>query len=151
MYENWFSGYCSEREHTAQVRGWFQNPAKLTQDRIAWYDKEAQQLIEDAQQLIADLTEYRKALAARYGELETALYTRSLLLIRHPACTWSKTGVKYEITIVRRYEDGTEKTELNEVYEGRARRDAIARYEALTAQYPGINAEKQIEKRAWER
>ena len=151
-YEHWFrSGNFYQQEHTAQVLGWLQDPAKLTQDQISYYDKSAQELITEAQQLIEDLGQYREALAARYGELETALYTRTLKLERHPACSWSRKGVTYSITITRSYEDHTEAEELRETYIGKDRRTALARYEELKKQYPGIESVKDIEKRSWER
>ena len=59
-------------------------------------------------------------------------------------------GISYVVTIKRILADGTEQEELRESYEGKARRTAIARYAELLKQNPGIEAEKDIEKRQWE-
>jgi len=51
----------------------------------------------------------------------------------------------------QRYEDGTEIQELNEHYTGKQRREALARFEELRKQRPGIELVKDIEKRSWEK
>ena len=56
-----------------------------------------------------------------------------------------------ELPLSRRYEDGTEVDELHEHFPGKQRREALARYEALKRSRPGIQAEKDIDRRSWER
>ena len=115
---------------------------------VAYKDKNAESHIEDLETIIADLKEYRQALAARYGELETMAYKRQLKLERFPAMSYQ--GISYVVTIKRILADGTEQEELRESYEGKERRIAIARYAELLKQNPGIEAVKEIEKRQWE-
>ena len=116
---------------------------------VAYKDKNAESHIEDLETIIADLKEYRQALAARYGELETMAYKRELLIERHPA--WGSHGISYVVTIKRILADGTEQKELRESYTGKDRSIALKRFEELKKQNPGIKATKDIEKRQWER
>ena len=94
------------------------------------------------------LKDYRQALAARYGELETMPYTRLLKLER---CPHWKGNIEYTVTITKTFPDKTEIKELREVYPGKERRKAIARYEQLKKERPGIEAVMDIEKRQWEK
>ena len=59
--------------------------------------------------------------------------------------------IEYIITITRTFSDGTKKEDSREVFPGKERCKAIARYKALLKQYPGIPAEMDIEKRSWEK
>ena len=52
-------------EGRINITGYLQHPAKLTTEKIKHYDQTAARLIFEAQQAVADLTEYRQALAAR--------------------------------------------------------------------------------------
>ena len=115
---------------------------------VAYKDKDAESHIAGLEAIIADLKEYRQALAARYGELETMAYKRQLKIERFPAMSYQ--GISYVVTIKRILADGTEQEELRESYEGKERRIAIARYAELLKQNPGIEATKDIEKRQWE-
>ena len=128
---------------------YWNNPRKLdTADRIASNDKDAAQHIEELKAIIADLQEYRQALATRYGQLETMPYKRELLIERHPA--WGSHGTSYDLNITRTMEDGTKQDELREYYTGKDRSVALKRFEELKKQNPGIKATKDIAKRQWE-
>ena len=81
--------------------------------------------------------------------LQTAPYKLRLELKREAG--WRGKGVDYYVNIYRTYEDGTEVMELNEHYTGKQRREALARFEELKKQRPGIEIMKDIEKRSWER
>lgn len=124
-------------------------PDTLTQEKVAYYDNRAAEYIQYAQTLIDNLTEYRQALAARYNQLETAAYRYELKIERQPPSSYAK--VKYFVTLDKIYDDGTRITEINERYEGKQRREALARFEELKKQRPGIEAIMDIEKRHWER
>lgn len=50
----------------------------------------------------------------------------------------------YFVRIVRTYEDGTTETQLSETYPGKQRREALARYDELRKQRPGIETLKDI-------
>lgn len=145
-YQDWFDSWHGGEVH---LRGYFQSPDKLTTKEIPRHDASAARLLEEARQLIEDLTAYRQALAARYAMLETAPCRLCLELVRRPS--WGGGGVSFTLRLFRRYDDGTEIDELHERYTGRQRREAIARYEALRRSRPGIQAEKDLERRPWER
>ena len=98
--------------------------------------------------MIADLKDYQIALAARYAELETMSYQYRLELTR---CPHWKGCIEYFVRIVKTLEDGSEIEELREKYSGKDRHKAIARFEELKKQRPGIEAEKRIEKQQWEK
>ena len=149
-YEALFHRYGSpSREAEINIRGYLVKPDKLTQERIRGFDESAAGIIARCEETIAALKEYRQALAARYAELDAAPYSLRLELERKPS--YNGSGVLYYIRIIRAYQDGTEVLELNEAYTGKDRRTALARFEELKKQRPGIEIMKDIEKRSWER
>ena len=126
-----------------------QAPKKLTTTKeVVYRDGNAAQDIKRLEKLIADLKDYRQALAARYAQLETMSYTDRLEIERYPT---SYAGIKFYVRIVRSYEDGTTENILHETYTGKDRRAAINRFEELKKQRPGIEAVKDLERRSWER
>ena len=138
-------------QDSAEVRPYIyiQHPRKLsTPEQIMYRDKDAAENIRRLESIIADLKDYRQALAARYGELETMPYTHLLKLER---CPHWKGNIEYTVTITKTFPDKTEIKELREVYAGKERRNAIARYEQLKKERPGIEAVMDIEKRQWEK
>lgn len=149
-YETLFTRYgCPSDEARISITGCLHHPEKLTLDQIKNNDGYALRIIEEARTVIADLTEYRKGLAARYAQLTTAPYSLRLELERYPANSFH--GVSFEVRIIKRYEDGTTVPELIEKYPGKERRQALARFEELKKQRPGIELWKDIERRSWER
>ena len=149
-YESLFTRYGSpSTEADICIRGYLTRPDKLTQERIRGNDESAARLIERCEEVIASLKEYRQALAERYAMLQTAPYKLRLELKREAG--WRGKGVDYYVNIYRTYEDGTEVMELNEHYAGKQRREALARFEELKKQRPGIETVKDIERRSWER
>lgn len=138
-------------QDSAEVRSYIyiQAPQKLrTPEEIAYRDKTTAESIKQLEKILEDLKDYRQALAARYGELETMPYTRLLKLER---CPHWKGNIEYIITITKTHSDGTKRTELREVYSGKDRRKAIARYQELQKQRPGLESVIDIEKRSWEK
>lgn len=149
-YDKLFTRFGSpSNEVEIRINGYLIKPDKLTQDRVKVYDESAAHLIERCEETIAALKEYRKALAARYAELDAAPYSLRLELERKPS--YNGSGVLYYIRIIRAYQDGTEVQELAETYQGKQRREALARFEELKKQRPGIETVKDIERRSWER
>lgn len=149
-YDHLFTRYGSpSKEAEIRITAYLLRPDTLTADRIGWNDEQAARVIADCQQTIEALQEYRQALAARYAALETAPYSLRLELKRDPG--WRGSGVDYYVTLYRTYEDGTEVKELNEHYKGKQRREALARFEELKKQRPGIATVKDIERKSWER
>ena len=137
----------------AETRPWimFYNTAKLsTVDGIARADGRAARDIADLENIIADLREYRQALAARYAELETMAYTYTLKLERCHRFTYRKTYIEYTVTLVKTMEDGTTCEELREVYPGKKRKRAFERFAEIKKQRPGITAIQDTDKKQWE-
>lgn len=149
-YLDLFQLYGSPREDAdIRLTGYLSRPDTLTADRIKRNDESAARLIDECQELLTDLTEYRQALAARYAALATAAYHDRLELIRERR--WRESPVVYHVQIVRTYEDGTTETPLHETYHGQERRKAFARFAELQKQRPGIETMQDTDKRSWER
>ena len=149
-YRKYLSRYGSPAD-SAEIRPYIYlvSPQKLTTpEEIARRDKYALESITELEHIIAALKDYRQALAARYGELETMPYKRLLMLDR---CPHWKGHIEYIVSITRICEDKTKIQELREVYTGKERSKAIARYRELLKQYPGIESEMDIAKQKWEK
>lgn len=148
--ETMFRRYGSpSTEGRVEIRDYLLLPEKLTENEIRRYDESAARIIAECESTIEAMKEYRQALAARYATLETAPYSLRLELKREPG--WRGRGIDYYVTLYKTYEDGTEVMELNEHYTGKQRREALARFEELRKQRPGIELVKDIEKRSWEK
>lgn len=149
-YRKYLTRYGSPSD-TGEIRFsiYLTAPEKLTTPKdIVWRDKHTAEEINRLETVLEALKDYRKDLAARYGELETMPYTRLLKLERHPH--W-KGHIEYIITITRKFSDKTEIDELREVYPGKERKKAFDRTAQLLKQFPGIPYEKDIDRRSWER
>ena len=134
----------------AEVRPWifFYKADKLTDEHdIKNADETAEREIAELQSLIDDLKEYRQALAARYAQLQTMTYSERLEIRRFPA-NWD--GVHYEVLIVARFEDGTERQTFFRSFPGKERHKALALFEEMRKQRPGIETVKDIAKKSWE-
>lgn len=148
-YENLFTCWGTRSEEgRVEIRGYYLRPDKLTADWVSRCDESAARTIQECQDAIDALTEYRRKLAERYATLQTAPYKLRLELERHRAYRGS---VTYYVRIVRTYEDGTTVRELTEEYPGKERHTARARFEALKKERPGIECFVDIEKGRWER
>ena len=124
-------------------------PDKLsTVAEILQNNERASRTIAELESYITALREYQQELAKRAAQLETMGYKLSLTLERYKRY---QGGVEYYITLTKTLDDGTQVKELSETYTGKERRQAIARFEALKKQRPGIEAVKDIEKESWER
>lgn len=149
-YSALFERYGSPSEE-AEIRfyGYLTRPDKLdTFKRIRDNDDRAARMIADCKHLVAQLTAYRQDLAKRYNELATMPSRDRLLLERAPHYSGK---IIYYIRFFTDYEDGTTVCTASEAFEGRDRHKAIARFEELKKQRPGIEAIKDIEKRSWEK
>ena len=148
-YKDLFNRFGTLTEHSeVRISIYLTRPDKVdTTKRILENDKRAERDIFELKQIIEDLQDYRRALAARYGELETMSYHDVLTLERKPY----RTPIAYDIEIKRVFEDKTENRVLFEHYEGKDRHKALKRFDELRKQHPGIEAIKDIEKRNWER
>lgn len=149
-YHDLLYRFGSEQE-SAEVRPYLyiHSPHKLTTlSEIQYRDKATAEYITQLESIIENLKDYRKALAERYGALETMPYTRQLKLERHPH--W-KGHIEYIITITRSYPDKTKIAELREVFSGKERKKAFTRTNELLKQFPGIPYIQETDKREWEK
>lgn len=150
-YRDYFNRWNSGSE-TGEIRIYhtIHKPEKLdTADRVSYYDGNAAAIITECQAIIDAMKEYRLDLAKRYAELETMPFKDCLHLRRDRR--WRNGNVMYYVYIMRTFEDGTTHLVLDESYRGQQRRDALARYEEIKKQRPGIEAVKDIERKSWER
>lgn len=145
-YQDWFSNW--QRGEVA-LRGYFRPPEELELDAVVNMDRNAAHMQRQAEALLANLAEYRQALAERYAALSVMPYKTHLELERRPDYYTHK--VIYYVRLVREYEDGTTVKELSETYSGKERREALARFEALKKERPGIEVVKDIARRGWEK
>ena len=145
-YRDWFDSY---QRGEVVLRGYLRPPEELTAESVMGMDRSAADLQRRAQALIDNLAEYRQALAARYAELSVMPYRLRLELERVP--NWGSGRVKYFVRLTRVYEDGTKVKEIDETYPGKQRGEALARFEALRKERPGIEAVKDIARKGWER
>lgn len=148
-YEKLFQRYGSpSKEAEIRINAYIIRPDALTADRIPCNDDRAARVIAECQAMIEQLTEYRQALAARYAALATAAYKDRLEIERQPSCY---SCIRYYVRIIRTYEDGTTETLLSEIYPGKERCKALARFAELQKQRPGIETVQDIARRSWER
>ena len=149
-YKEFFGGWhCRDgyANHTLYVNCY--RPDKLsTVAEILQSNERASRTIAELESYITALREYQQELSKRAAQLETMGYKLLLKLERYKRY---QGGVEYYITLIKTLDDGTQITELSETYTGKERRQAIARFEALKKQRPGIEAVKDIEKESWER
>ena len=149
-YKEFFGGWhCRDgyANHTLYVNCY--RPDKLsTVAEILQNNERASRTIAELESYITALREYQQELAKRAAQIETMGYKLLLKLERYKRY---QGGVEYYITLIKTLDDGTQITELSETYTGKERRQAIARFEVLKKQRPGLEAIKDIEKKAWER
>ena len=146
LFGDWYcrDGYAN---HTLYVNCY--RPDKLsTVAEILQSNERASRTITELESYITALQEYQQELAKRAAQLETMGYKLLLTLKRYKRY---QGGVEYYITLTKTLDDGTQIKELSETYTGKERRQAIARFEALKKQRPGLEAVKDIEKKSWER
>ena len=149
-YSALFGRYGSpSREADIRISGYLTRPDYLdTFDRIKHQDETAARIIADCKRLVSQLIEYRQDLAARYSALATMPSRESIELQRYRGYHG---GVTYYIRFWTQYDDGTRVETATETFSGKDRHKAIARFEELKKQRPGIEAVKDIEKRHWEK
>lgn len=151
-YKDLLHQYGSQQESAEhRIYIYAQDPAILkTAHDVEYRDKDAAAKIAELERYIADLKDYRQALASRYAQLDTMAYSLRLELERHPSAGAGR-PITYDVRIIKVYEDGTKTTELLETYLGKERRKALTRFEELKKQRPGIETVQDIQRRSWER
>lgn len=138
------------KEADLSIRVYLTDPASITRlDTIAWYDKTAGERIKEAQALIDKLTAYRAACAERYSYISTAPTVPVIKLTRHR--NYYQKKVYYYLTVYRRDVNTGEEIEVEQTkYTGTLRHEALKDFSDYIKSHPGIIAEKDIEKSAWE-
>lgn len=118
-------------------------------ERLLYYDKEAERLINTARTLIATMTEYRATLSERYNYLDTSPTVPVVRLIREKKYSGK---VFYYLQIFRRNLLDNHEVQTDSItYPGTERAKAITDYKAYIKSHPGIICELKIEKGKWER
>ena len=149
-YKEFFGGWhCRDgyANHTLYINCF--RPDKLsTVAEILQNNERASRTIAELESYITALREYQQELSKRAAQLETMGYKLLLTLKRYKRY---QGGVEYYITLIKTLDDGTQIKVLSETYTGKERRQAIARFEALKKERPGIEAIIDIEKKSWER
>lgn len=150
MYRELLNRYghpAATNDHTIYIH--VQSPESLTRPRdVAHRDEMAAKDIQKLERYISQLKDYRQALAVRYAELETMPFHYRLKLRRYVCYNHRK---EYYLTIDKILSDGSVVNEIREVYPGKEWHKALARFEEIKKQRPGIIAEKDIEKGRWEK
>lgn len=143
-----FTRYGAPRtDSNINLRIYLIHPGTISKrEDIARYDKSAARDIEALETHLAALKEYRRALAARYSQIETMAYHDELSITRRKRNT-----VTYSVRITRIYEDGTEQIKLSEEFPGKERAKALKRFAEIKKSRPGIIATMDIEKGRWEK
>lgn len=143
-----FTRYGAPRtDSNITLRIYLIHPGTISKrEDIARYDKSAARDIEALETHLAALKEYRRALAARYSQIETMAYHDELSITRRK---WST--VTYSVRIARIYEDGTKQIKLSEEFPGKERAKALKRFAEIKKSRPGIIATMDIEKGRWEK
>lgn len=137
-------------EADIRIIGYLLRPDQLdTTARVKDYDQTAERTIQELEEKIQQLKIYRIALAERYNYLATAPTVPVVRLTRRKTYEGK---VYYDlITYNQNLLDGQEVKTNSTTFPGKERHKAIAAYNDYVKAHPGITAEKDIEKRSWER
>ena len=138
------------KEADIRIAGYLLHPEDLdTTARVKDYDQNAAHLIQNLEEKIQQLKVYRIALAERYNYLATAPTYPVVRLTRQK--TYEGKVFYYLEVYSRNLLDGKEVKTSSTTFPGKERHKAIAAYNDYVKAHPGITAEKDIEKRSWER
>ena len=139
-------------EEELHVRVWLQAPStRQTMEEVQSADGSALRAIQEAEELIAQLKQYRLDLAARAQRLSVAPYTHRLELTREHHYYGNR--IYYYVTLYKVYIDSAlgEVVEQNTKYPGTERHTAIKDFETIKKSRPGIECRVDIERRGWEK
>lgn len=149
--QEFFRRYGSpSTEADIRINGYLLRPDQLdTTARVKDYDQTAERIIQELEEKIQQLKVYRIALAERYNYLATAPTAPIVRLTRRKTYEGK---IYYDlITYNQNLLDGQEVKTSSTTFPGKERHKAIAAYNDYVKAHPGITAEKDIEKRSWER
>jgi len=150
---NYREMFRNGRDDMAEKRVWiyFHRPEKMYQLKdVQSYDSSAQRDIKELEEMIEALKEYRIDLAKRYSELSTMSYKYKLSLKRERR-HYRDNKVFYYVELIKVLEDGGEVRDFWKEFSGTERSKAIALFEQMKKERPGIETVKDIEKARWEK
>ena len=150
---NYREMFRSSRDDMAEKKVWiyFHRPETMYQLKdVQSYDGSAQRDIKELEEMIEALKEYRIDLAKRYSELSTMTFTYKLCLKRERRYYRDK-KVFYSVELIKVLEDGGEVRDFWKEFSGTERSKAIALFEKMKKERPGIDTVKDIEKAKWEK
>lgn len=134
------------------------DPEKIFEEKqIKLYDEWAAREIQEIEEMLVILKDYRQILVNRFSELATSA-TIPVVRLRRQRDFWKDHKVFYYLEEITRYIDkpdqknGTSFTDVvinSTKYPGSERREAIKAYNKYTKDHPGITAELDIEKSKW--
>ena len=117
---------------------------KLLKDRDRW----AMQSINELQNAIKLLNEYRSDIAARAAFLVSDFPSKRAELVRHRTYSGK---ITYTFRVMLVYSDNTEKEEYRAEYPGSLRHEAIKEFNRYKKEHPFVPSVMNIEKSKWER
>lgn len=142
--------YCQEEQLRFYV--YLSAPStRQTMEEVQSADGNALRGIQEAEEIIAQLKQYRLDLANRAQILAVAPYTYRLELKRERS--YYSNHVFYYLTLYKVYQDKAlgEVVEENTKYPGTERHQAIKDFNAYTKSHPGIEASMDIKRGQWEK
>ena len=130
------------KEAEVKIYGWLTVPENARSfEEVRRQDDKAARLIEECEDMITQLREYRQDLAKRYNDLATMPSKESIELQRYKSYHGN---VEFYIRHWITYSDGTKVETKTERFSGKERRKAIKRFAELQKQFPGIEAKSNI-------
>ena len=130
------------KEAEVKIYGWLTVPENSRSfEEVRRQDDEAARLIEECEDMITQLREYRQDLAKRYNDLATKLSKESIELQRYKSYHGN---LEFYIRHWTTYSDGTKAETETERFSGKERHKAIKRFAELQKQFPGIEAKSNI-------
>ena len=151
LFDSW---RCQDGHRDYKITAYLCKPEKLDElSRVQDYDKSAARLIEECQKTIELMTAYRAALYERYNEIATAPTVPVVKLKREHRYSYGKGNpVYYYLGVYSRNLNSGKDTQIeSKCFEGKQRHEALKAFEDYKKNHPGIIAEKDIEKKQWER
>ena len=130
------------KEGEVKIYGWLTVPENARSfEEVRRQDDKAARLIEECEDMITQLREYRQDLAKRYNDLATMPSKESIELQRYKSYHGN---VEFYIRHWTTYSDGTKAETETESFSGKERHKAIKRFAELQKQFPGIEAKSNI-------
>ena len=128
------------------------NPKNLhTVEECRKYDAYAVRDIERLREAITEMEAYRKLIAERAAAIMAVPGVPKLTIARQKS--YYDKRVTYRVVLWECYDNKDIKDRVIEehLFNGRERKQALEKFEALKKTHPGITAERHLDKERWER